>query len=321
MSTERLVLRNRDDGRVGDGAAEDPINKLDRLIGPAPAKVALDCVSLEREECGSFTREKIEYSVERGDRVRAYVLVPKAAAGPLPAIYCHHQHAGNFALGKSEVVGLAGDPDQAYARELAERGFVAFAPDAVAFEERNWSAGTDRAQRFELLSRLVQGRTLLAKILHDASVGVDCLCSRPEVDPSRIGFIGHSYGGRMALWVPAQDERITASVSHCGCIPYRYSMDRASGVQAEFCVPGIAGELDVDDVVRMVAPRSLLISATTRDVWSRGAKEIYEATRESFPPGALSLELYDDEHRFTPRMRERAYVFLERALSRVEAAR
>ena len=39
----------------------------------------------------------------------------------------------------SEVVGLKGDADQAYASELAERGYVVIAPDALAFEERNWS--------------------------------------------------------------------------------------------------------------------------------------------------------------------------------------
>ena len=33
--------------------------------------------------------------------------------------------AGQFDPGKSEVVGLAGNPDQAYGAELAERGYPA----------------------------------------------------------------------------------------------------------------------------------------------------------------------------------------------------
>jgi hypothetical protein len=44
------------------------------------------------------------------------------AAQRVPVIFCHHQHSGQFDLGKSEVVGLRGDPDQAYAAELARRG-------------------------------------------------------------------------------------------------------------------------------------------------------------------------------------------------------
>ena len=35
--------------------------------------------------------------------------------------------------------GLAGDANQAYACELAERGFITIAPDAIGFEERTWS--------------------------------------------------------------------------------------------------------------------------------------------------------------------------------------
>lgn len=66
-------------------------------------------------------------------------------------MFRHHQHAGNFGLGKSEVVGLAGDPDQGYARELAEAGFLTFAPDAIGFEERNWSPdGRSDVTWFEL---------------------------------------------------------------------------------------------------------------------------------------------------------------------------
>ena len=75
----------------------------------------------------------------------------------------HHQHAGQFDLGKSEVVGLAGDADQAYGAELAERGYVVIAPDALGFEERNWSAIGGQAEYYELASRLVRGQTLLGR--------------------------------------------------------------------------------------------------------------------------------------------------------------
>ena len=89
-----------------------------------------------------------------------------------------------------------------------------------------------------LATRLVQGRTLLSKCLHDISVALDYLATRPEVDPQRIGFIGHSYGGRMAIWAPAIDDRILASVSNCGCVNYKQSFTHDTGVQMEFCLPG-----------------------------------------------------------------------------------
>ena len=185
-----------------------------KIIGAFPAKTALNPKTLESVDCGKYTREKVEYETEPGETIRSYLLIPKNLKAKAPAIFCHHQHAENFKLGKSEVVGLAGDPDQNYAAELAERGYVALAPDAIAFEERNWSPQPFKAEYYELAARLVKGRTLLAKVLHDASVGLDYLESREEVEQDKIGFIGHSYGGRMAIWFPAFDKRIQASVSN-----------------------------------------------------------------------------------------------------------
>jgi Prolyl oligopeptidase family len=127
-----------------------------------------------------------------------------------------------FDLGKSEVCGLRGDPDQAYAAELAQRGFISIAPDAIGFEDRNWSGGKNVGW-FELSSRLVLGRTLLADCLQEVSLAIDYATGLPEADSDRVGFIGHSYGGRMAMWAPAWDDRIRVSVSNCGCIPYRES--------------------------------------------------------------------------------------------------
>jgi len=142
--------------------------------------------------------------VEADERIKCFVLVPKHIDRTVPAIFAHHQHASQFHLGKSEVVGLEGDPNQAYASELAERGYVVIAPDALGFEERNWSNPHGYAEYFELATRLVQGKTLLSNCLHDISVALDYLMTRSEIDPLRIGFIGHSYGGKMAIWAIAK---------------------------------------------------------------------------------------------------------------------
>src|SRR6185437_12855728 len=112
-------------------------DNLKRLLGPFPTRCPLDAVRLEAADCGSYVRETIEYAVETDERVKSFLLVPKHIDRRVPAIFAHHQHASQFHLGKSEVVGLKGDAE--YASELAERGYVVIAPDALAFEERNWS--------------------------------------------------------------------------------------------------------------------------------------------------------------------------------------
>lgn len=284
------------------------------VLGPFPERTPLKPRTLESVDCGSYVREKVEYSTERDEVVRAYVCIPKNRDSKTAAVFCHHQHNFNFVLGKSEVVGLAGDPDQRYAAELAERGYITFAPDAIAFEERNWSGGTFQAEYYEFASRLVAGRTLLAKVLHDASVGIDYIESRADVDRNRIGFIGHSYGGRMAIWVPALDKRIKASVSNCGCVNYKNSLHHEAGIQMEFCVPGIMEVGDIEDVVALVAPTPLYISAGEQDKWSRGAQQLFDSAKSGFCGGDLRQKIWPGGHAFTKAMREDAYAFLDRHL-------
>ena len=73
------------------------------LLGPMPTKVELQAKVIESLDCGSYIRHKVEYYSEVNDSIPAYLLIPKNFSGPAPAVYCFHQHAGNFALGKSEV--------------------------------------------------------------------------------------------------------------------------------------------------------------------------------------------------------------------------
>lgn len=288
------------------------MNEIRKLIGDFPQKTALSPEILEEIDCGKYLRQKVAYNVEEGDRVTAYVCIPKNLSGTTAAIFCHHQHNGEFDLGKSEVVGLAGNPDQAYAAELAERGFVTLAPDAIAFEERDWSR-EGKAEYFELATRLVQGKTLMAKVLHDVKAGLDYLQTRPEVDNNRIGFIGHSYGGRMALWAPAFDNRIRASVSNCGCVDYRHSLTYDTGIQMEFCIPGFMQLHDLEDIIAEFKNCPLLILAGEDDKWSRGYDELL-AKIHAKGNSNVELQAYAGGHQFTPEMKEQAYAFLESKL-------
>ncbi|MBV7337112.1 dienelactone hydrolase family protein [Chloroflexi bacterium TSY] len=255
-----------------------------------------------------FLRQTIEYSVEPNERIQAFLCLPHARNDALPAVYCFHQHGGNRLLGKSEVVGLAGDPDQAYAKELAERGYVTLAPDAICFEDQcEDKESPDYSHVHQLHIRLIRGQTLLGKVLHDLSAGINILWEMPDVDPNSIGFIGHSYGGRMALFAPVFDRRIKASVCSCGSTNYR----DMPGVQFDFVVPGILQHGDIEEVVRLIDPASLLILGGDQDKWSMGIKQIVQYAHTAFDRGQLDFEIYPGGHQFTTEMRERAYDFLE----------
>jgi dienelactone hydrolase len=270
---------------------------------PGPLEVEVH----EEVRCEGYVRRLVSYDVPSG-RASAFVCVPDGLDAPAPVVFCHHQHAGQFDLGKSEVCGLRGDPDQAYAAELAQRGFVTVAPDAIGFEERNWAGGANLGW-FELSTRVLLGRTLLADCLQEISLALDYASSLAEVDPTRVGFIGHSYGAKAAMWAPAWDERIRVSVSNCGCIPYREAFAHDAGIQAEFVVPGFAAQHDVEDVLALAVQCDFLLIAAEDDVWSRGAREI-QTRLQHRQADHVRVHVVSGGHTFRPPQRELAYEHL-----------
>ncbi|MBW4618063.1 MAG: acetylxylan esterase [Cyanosarcina radialis HA8281-LM2] len=292
------------------------------LLGEMPTKSELNLKVFEERDCGSFVQQKIGYSSEAGETISAFLCIPKNINVPLSAIYCFHQHAANWALGKSEVVGFAGSPDQAYAKELAERGYITLAPDAICFEERADAADPVRYHAHQLHTRLMRGQTLLGKVLFDISAGIDLLQNLPQVDETRIGFIGHSYGGRTALFAPAFDRRIKVSVSNCGSTKLRTMLAQDIGIQFDYVVPSFLAWGDIEDVARLVEPCHLLILGTDDDKWSQDIEDICEYAKSAFVTGKLEWQIYSGRHSFSQEMRERAYRFLDRHLNeRARSAR
>lgn len=282
-----------------------------QFLGPV-ADYSLGPVKmLDETQCQGFVRRRVGYDVPSG-HASAFVCIPDHLERPAPLVYCHHQHAGQFDLGKSEVVGIRGDPEQAYAAELAQQGFVTISGDSIGFEERNWAHGQNVGW-FELCSRLVQGRTLLADELQEISLAIDYGLSLAEVADGAVGFIGHSFGGRVALWAPAWDRRITASVSNCGCISYRESVARDAGFQADTVVPGFARAFDIEDLLEITPWCSYRIVAGDKDRWSRGAQALAETLQQR---GVQNVEVIirSGGHTFPSETRHEAYRFLRESL-------
>jgi dienelactone hydrolase len=300
--------------------------RLLQLLGAVPAAAPpLAPERLERVELGAVVREKVSYAVEPGERVSAYVFIPARGGPRFAAVLCHHQHGGQFGVGKDGPAGLASTPDQHYAIELARRGYVTIAPDALCFGERQDPAGKleDAAyERFEALHRLTEGKTLQGKYVWDARRALDYLETRPEVDRARLGMIGHSLGGQETLFTSASDTRIRAAASSCGFGSLRtLKRDRILHNFALF-VPGLAEHGDYGALLGLVAPRPFLVAARTRDPIFPvdGIEETVAAAREAYrAAGAedrLGTSYEEGPHEFSPALREAAYAWLDRWLER-----
>jgi dienelactone hydrolase len=262
--------------------------------------------TLERVNADGYTRLRISYASEEGDEIPAYLIQPEGE-GPFAAMLIHHQHAGQRHFGKSEACGLVGDPLQAFSPALARQGIVVLAPDSICFEDRRKNRmGTepdeeaDVAQHFnEMCYRLLQGDTLMRKVLSDSAQGISLLGSLPQVNPERIGMLGHSYGGNTVLFHGALDERIRFACSSGAACSYRYKIANQVGIEMAEAIPGFATCYDIPDLVACFASRQLLVVSATEDVFSFDAAQVADAAKVLNPDVRIDHKRYSGGHALT----------------------
>jgi dienelactone hydrolase len=292
----------------------------ERAMGELPGpsfRVPLDVEVREEVETPDYVRRKLAYSPEPGDRVPAYLLLPRARAGRRPAILCLHQ---TTAIGKGEPAALGGVPNLQFGDELARRGYVCLIPDYPSFGEyaydfaanrEKWASGTMKAVWNNLRA-------------------LDLLESLPHVDPDRIGAIGHSLGGHNAIFTAVFDQRLRAVVSSCGFTAFhRYYGGKLAGWTSDRYMPRLRDvygsdpgrvPFDFHELVAAIAPRAFFASAPLGDsnFDVTGVKEVVARAAEVYAlrkaPESLRAIYPDCGHDFPPAAREEAYAFLARHL-------
>ncbi len=142
--------------------------------------------------------EKLIYDSETGSSVVANVYVPKGVPFPVPALICPTGHGGSKVSTYNQYVG------QMYAKA----GLIVLIPEPIGECERSFGGGHDsHAPR-----SWKAGRSTIGKMVYDIVRGIDYLCTRPDVDKSRLGCTGHSLGGTLTEYVTAVDERVKVSM-------------------------------------------------------------------------------------------------------------
>ncbi len=228
-----------------------------------PPKPALDIQVHETAEVeGVYRRLYISYQVEADERAHAYLGIPLELKQPAPAIVALH---GTTAQGTKQTAALDGNPDKAFLDHLCRRGYVVIAPEHFVSGERIPPDGPYETARF--YQKHPQW-TAVGKFTYEHSIAIDVLESRPEVDPKRIGAMGHSLGGHGTWYLAAYDERIRASVCNCGGSFLRHNPNVEAWARDRWYVylkpirpmllKGELPPIDVHEIIALIAPRAFL---------------------------------------------------------------
>lgn len=308
-------LRTRDDWEV---RRSHILAHVQEVMGPLPGddrKVPLDVRVIETVDGPTYVRRKLTFASEPGDRVPAWLFVPKSRKGKRPAALCLHQ---TVAIGKDEPAGLGGKPNLHYAKELAERGWVVVAPDYPNFGD----------YKIDVYARGYASASM--KAIWNNRRAVDLLNSLEEVDPDRIAAIGHSLGGHNAIFTALFEPRIRAVVSSCGFNSFRhYYHGNIAGWSHRGYMPRLKDVYHLDlgkvpfdfpELIGALAPRAFFTNSPTHDanfevegvqVCMRAAEPVYRL----YGAGDRLRGAYPDaEHDFPTAQRNEAYEFLDRVL-------
>jgi dienelactone hydrolase len=178
------------------------------------------------------------------ERVPATFLVP-AAAAPAPAVLLLH----GFSSSKERMA-------QSVGRSLLARGVASLAVDLPFHGERDGS-GTELPYR-NPLALVTAWRTAV----RESRAAIEWLSAQPEIDDSRIGVIGYSLGGFLALMM-ASEERLVRVIALAAAgdlpdtTPYAALLRRA---------------VDPLRAVRKLGGRPLLLVNGRRDTTTRPAQ-------------------------------------------------
>jgi len=166
--------------------------KWHEVMGPWPELIEhpkLEILSSTNREGFTLHRVKVQYSAQQFHE--GYLLVP-SGKGRFPAVLVPYYEP-------ETSVGISGKPLRDFALQLAKRGFVTLAigsPGGSALKPNTAGA------KCQPLS-------------YHAYVAANCanaLADLPEVDAKRIGVVGHSYGGKWAMFAACLSEKFACAV-------------------------------------------------------------------------------------------------------------
>lgn len=151
------------------------------------------------EQRGAVAVHDISYTSPNGGRVPAYLVVP-AGKGPFAAVIWGHWYWGNSAMrNRKEFL------DEAVV--LAGSGVVSLLTDGPiarpAFVENKQPLNEQQI-------------TDLVQAVVDMRRAADLLLARPDVDPTRLAYVGHSYNASVGGILSGIDKRFKAFVLMAG---------------------------------------------------------------------------------------------------------
>ncbi len=249
------------------------LSEWESLLGEWPELITNPEVQiLETTHRENFTQHRIRFNWTPNELTTGYLLIPDGE-GPRPAVVTVYYEP-------ETAIGL-GTPNRDFAFQLARRGFVTLSLGTTEASE---------AKTYSLYYPSIEDAQVapLSMLGYAAANAWYVLANRPEVDAQRIGIVGHSFGGKWAMFASCLfDKFACAAWSDPGIVfdearnsvnywepwylGYHSKPWRKRGrITAENPAYGLYPKLtaaghDLHELHALMAPRPLLVSGGSED--------------------------------------------------------
>jgi dienelactone hydrolase len=304
-------LKTRDDAIAYVADVKD---KIKNSFGPMPERTPLNARTVDTIEYETHIIEKVIYESRPDFPVSALLYLPRDIKGKIPGVLGVCGHSGN---GKLEAAY------QSFCLGLVNKGFAVLIYDPISQGERhqfdNVPDGKDVAKSCTFVHNVLGKEMRLCGEFFgtwrawDGIRGLDYLCSRPEIDSSRLGVTGNSGGGTTSSYINALDDRLLMAAPGCYITTFMRNFDNELPVDSEQMPPNlIADSCEMVDLLIAQAPRPTVILAKTNDFFDpRGAYEAYEDAKIVYSLlGAednIQIKVSEGGHGYCQSNREKMY--------------
>lgn len=257
--------------------------KVWKLTLQEPDTTAFGAHVLDEDDRGSYVAQKVALNLTADSRVLGLLLVPKGD-GLFPAAILYHDHGSRFDIGKEKLIETWNDDARLQSSrhaadkyfsgrfpgdELAKRGYVVFATDALGWGDRGgMSYETQQALAANFAN---MGSSLAGLMALEDTRAADFLASLPCVDKTKIAACGFSMGAFRAWQAAALSDTISATMAVNWMATAKGLMvpgnnQLRGGSAWQMIHPGLLRLMDYPDVASLAAPKPALMFAGQDDL-------------------------------------------------------
>lgn len=244
------------------------------LLGHWPPMITNQQLKItESKERDNFIQHRVTFNWLPNEETYGYLLVPKSK-GKKPAVI-------TFFYEPETAIGEGGKPYRDFAYQLARRGFVTLSLGTKTSSEN---------KTFSLFYPTINNSQSqpLSLLAYAAANAYEALAKEKEVDANRIGIVGHSFGGKWAMFASClYDKFACAAWSDPGIVfdesrpsvnywePYylgyhRLPWRKRGAITANNPAKGLYLQLrkegyDLHELHALMAPRPFLVSGGSED--------------------------------------------------------